>query len=121
MNRTAGVRRQGGGTPFSLTVFKESALEIETASPQERSDNMTEPDVLGRDIDALKALQRDAWRELASPSLTTFERREIRNRIRQSEVELRENLNTMSEHLRFRPRPVEVVEDSLAKLNFRLL
>jgi hypothetical protein len=82
---------------------------------------MTEPDVLGRDIDALKALQRDAWRELASPSLTTFERREIRNRIRQSEVELRENLNTMSEHLRFRPRPVEVIEDSLAKLNFRLL
>jgi hypothetical protein len=115
------ARRQGGGAPFSLTVFKESALEIEAASSQDRSDNMTEPDVLGRDIDALKALQRDAWRELASPSLTTFERREIRNRIRHSEVELRENLNTMSERLRFRPRPLEVVEDSLAKLNFRLL
>lgn len=82
---------------------------------------MTEPDVLSRDIDALKALQRDAWRELASPSLTTFDRREIRNRIRQSEVELRTHLKMMSERLRFRPEPVEVVEDSLAKLNFRFL
>jgi hypothetical protein len=82
---------------------------------------MIEPDVLSRDIDALKALQRDAWRELASPSLTVFDRREIRNRIRQSEVELRSHLTMMSERLRFRPRPVEVVVDSLAKLNFRLL
>lgn len=82
---------------------------------------MTEPDVLSRDIDALKALQRDAWRELASPSLTVFDRREIRNRIRQSDVELRSCLTTMSERLRFRPRPVEVVGDSLAKLKFRLL
>lgn len=82
---------------------------------------MTEPDVLSRDIDALKALQRDAWRELASPSLTTFDRREIRNRIRQSEIELRGNLQMMSERLRFRPRPVEIVEDSFAKLEFRLL
>ncbi|MGB9117010.1 hypothetical protein [Bradyrhizobium sp.] len=82
---------------------------------------MTEPDVLSRDIDALKALQRDAWRELASPSLTVFDRREIRNRIRQSETELRDNLKMMSERLRFRPRPVEVVGDSLAKLDFRFL
>ena len=80
---------------------------------------MTEPDVLSSDIDALKALQRDAWRELASPSLTTFDRREIRNRIRQSEVELRTQLKQRSERLRLRPRPVEVVGDSLAKINFR--
>ncbi len=82
---------------------------------------MTEPDVLSRDIDALKALQRDAWQALASPSLTTFDRREIRNRIRHSEIELRENLKMMSERLRFRPRPVEIVGDSLAKLDFRFL
>jgi hypothetical protein len=82
---------------------------------------MTEPDVLSRDIDALKALQRDAWRALASPTLTMFDRREIRNRIRQSETELRTCLTMVSERLRFRPRPVEVVGDSLANLNFRLL
>jgi hypothetical protein len=82
---------------------------------------MTEPDVLSRDIDSLKALQRDAWRALASPSLTIFDRREIRNRIRQSELELRDNLQMMSERLRFRPQPVEVAVDSLANLNFRFL
>ena len=82
---------------------------------------MTEPDVLSREIDTLKAQQRDAWRELAGPSLTIFDRREIRNRIRQSEVELREHLTIRTERLRFRPRPAQVVSDSLANINFRLL
>ena len=80
---------------------------------------MTEPDILSRDIEALKAMQRDGWRELASPALTVFDRREIRNRIRQSEVELRASLQLMSERLRYRPRPPEEIGDSLANLNFR--
>ncbi len=82
---------------------------------------MTEPDDLSREINALKVLQRDAWRELASPSLTTFDRRELRNRVKQSEPELRTCLKMMSERLRFRPRPVEEVGDSLANIDFRLL
>jgi hypothetical protein len=82
---------------------------------------MTEPDVLSRDINALKELQRVAWRELASPTLTMFDRREIRNRIKQSEIELRTYLKMMTERLRFRVRPAENVGDSLAELNFRLL
>jgi hypothetical protein len=82
---------------------------------------MTEPDALVRDIHAHKALQREAWRELASSALTTFDRREIRNRIRQSEAELRISLQLMSERLRYRPRPAEEVADSLANLNFRIL
>ncbi len=121
LRETANLRREGSRGDASLTIFKESAIETEAASSQDRSDNMTEPDVLSRDINALKALQRDAWQELASPSLTTFDRREIRNRIRQSEIELRGNLQMMSERLRFRPRPVEIVDNGLAKLNFRLL
>jgi hypothetical protein len=115
------VRCNSSGVSVSLTILKESAIETEAASPQDRSDHMTEPDVLSRDIDALKALQRNAWRELASPSLTTFDRREIRNRIRQSQAELRDNLQMMAERLRFRPRPVEVSVDSLANLSFRFL
>ena len=82
---------------------------------------MTEPDALVRDIDAQKAVQRQAWRELASPAITTFDRREIRNRIRQSEAELRVSLQRMSERLRYRPRPAEEVGDSLADINFRIL
>ena len=80
---------------------------------------MTEPDALVRDIDAQKAVQRQAWRELASPAITTFDRREIRNRIRQSEAELRVSLRRMSERLRYRPRPAEEVGDSLASIDFR--
>jgi hypothetical protein len=117
----AGVRCKSSGVSVSLTILKESAIETEAASPQDRSDHMTEPDVLSRDIDELKALQRNAWRDLASPSLTVFDRREIRNRIRQSGLELRDNLQMMSERLRFRPRPVEVAVDSLANLSFRFL
>ena len=82
---------------------------------------MTEPDVLSRDIDALMAEQRTAWRELASPALTTFDRREIRNRIKQGETVLRDYLKMRTERFRFRPQPVEASVDSLANINFRLL
>ena len=103
------AKRSSRGTPFGtatafnpdgrchskdaawLTNFKESALQTRSASPEDRSDRMTEPDDLGREINALKALQRDAWRELASPTLTIFDRREIRNRVKQSEPELQGN------------------------------
>jgi hypothetical protein len=104
-----------------LTNFKESALQTKAASSDDRSDSMTEPDDLSREINALKEQQRDAWRELASPSLTVFDRREIRNRVRHGEVELRTYLKMMSERLRFRSRLVEEVGDSLANLDFRLL
>jgi hypothetical protein len=84
---------------------------------------MIEPDVLSRDIDALMTEQREAWRELALPTLTTFDRREIRNRIRQGEVELRDHLKIRTDRLRFRPRmvPAEASVDSLANIEFRLL
>jgi hypothetical protein len=81
---------------------------------------MTEPDVLSSEITYRMSQQRDAWRELASPTLTQFDRRELRNRIRQSEIELRDCLKMRTERLRFRPRPVEEPADSLANLAFRL-
>jgi len=81
---------------------------------------MTESDVLNHDIGALLAEQREAWRELSRQSTTTFDRRELRNRIRQGEVELRDRLKMRTERLRFRPRPVEALVDSLATINFRL-
>lgn len=82
---------------------------------------MIELDVLSCEIDTLMAEQRDGWRELASPALTAFDRREIRNRIRQGEVELRDHLRVRTERLRFHPRPVEVVPDCLANIEFRIL
>ena len=81
---------------------------------------MREPDKLEPNIHALKKVQRVAWQQLARPSLTAFDRREIRNEIKQSDGELEHCLEMISERLRFRARPVGDVGDSLAKLNFRL-
>src|SRR5260370_30212350 len=88
---------------------------------------MNEPDVLSlnvlsRNIDALKELQRVGWRQLADPALTIFERREIRNEIKQSEAELRSCLDTMSDRSWFRERPAQ--HDAAAgfrKVEFSLL
>jgi hypothetical protein len=82
---------------------------------------MTEPDILSRKINELKDWQTLAWRRIADPLVTAFERREIRNHIKESDEELRRCLAMMSDRLRFRVRSVEDVGDSLAKLKFRLL
>lgn len=82
---------------------------------------MKEPDILSRKIRELRDWQTAAWRRIADPMLTTIERREIRYHLRDSEFELRHYLDMMSERLRFRPAPAEKVDDSLAKLQFRLL
>jgi hypothetical protein len=82
---------------------------------------MTEPDILNRKINELKDWQTLAWRRIANPLVTAFERREIRNHIKESDEELRRCLAMMSGRLRFRVRGVGDVGDSLAKLKFRLL
>jgi hypothetical protein len=83
---------------------------------------MTDSDILSRDIHALQELQRVAWSQLASPSLTIFDRREIRNRIRQSEAELKTYLKMKSERARF---PVYTPQDfdrrRVTRPSFRLL
>jgi hypothetical protein len=56
---------------------------------------MTELEALDRDISALTELLRIAWKHLADPSLTAFERREMRNQIRHSSAELRSCLQTL--------------------------
>jgi hypothetical protein len=82
---------------------------------------VTEADILSRKIQELKDLQTVAWRRVADPLITAFERREIRNHIRESDEELRRCLGMMSDRLRFQARAVEDVGDSLASLKFRLL
>jgi hypothetical protein len=82
---------------------------------------MSEPDILSRKVDELKEWQRVAWRRVADSMVTVFERREIRNHIKESDGELGDYLGMMSERLRLRARTVEDVGNSLAKINFRLL
>jgi hypothetical protein len=82
---------------------------------------MTEPDILSRKIRELIDWQTLAWRRVADPLTTAFERREIRNHIKESDGELRGYLAMMSDRLRFQARAVQDVGDSHTKISFRLL
>jgi len=82
---------------------------------------MSELDILDRDIHALKESQRVAWQQLARPSLTAFERCELRKRLQQSGAELGYYLAMMSERHRFRGLPVEDVGGGFGMPDFRLL
>jgi hypothetical protein len=53
---------------------------------------MTELELLERDISRVRELLTVAWRHLANPLLTPFERREARTAIKQCSAELREYL-----------------------------
>jgi len=54
---------------------------------------MTDLEVLDRSINELKEWLNGAWRHLAKPSMTKFERRELRNEMKQCNVELRRCLD----------------------------
>ena len=82
---------------------------------------MTRPDNLSRKIGELKEWQTVAWRRIADPFTTQFERREIRNHMKECDVELRRCIQMMSERLCFQTRSVEDVDDSFAKPSFRIL
>jgi len=80
---------------------------------------MTEPDNLSIKIRELMDWQTIAWRRIADPVVTTFERREMRNHLKACEEELRRCLAIMSE--RFRARGAAEVRDRPAELKLRLL
>jgi hypothetical protein len=82
---------------------------------------MDDPDVLVRTIHALKEEQKAAWRQLAASSLTTFERREVRNQLRHSHNELRQYLQLTSERVHVRAPPPEEVAVGFGKPNFDFL
>ena len=87
---------------------------------------MTEADPLSRKIDALKEWQTIAWWRIVDQLTTAFERREIRNHMKECDAELRRclhimsEMSEMSERVRSHPRSVEEIGNSLANLEFRL-
>jgi hypothetical protein len=81
---------------------------------------MIEPDILNVKIRELMDWQTVAWRRIADPSVISFERREIRNHLKESDVELHRYLDIISERLCFRIRDPQEVCDSLAELKLRL-
>ena len=53
---------------------------------------MNQPELLESDIRALQQLLGAVWKQLADPSLTPFERRELRNQMKQYSADLRAQL-----------------------------
>jgi hypothetical protein len=82
---------------------------------------MPEPDILDRNIHAVKEARRVAWQQLAIPCLAMFERHELRNQLKRSNSELGCYLNMMSERVRFQVRAVEDIAAGFGKPDFRLL
>jgi hypothetical protein len=83
---------------------------------------MTELEVLDRNAQGLKELLRVAWRDLANPALTPFERREARNQINQYGAELRRHLQLIeAERNRLRKLQAEGSSPGIDKPNFRIL
>jgi hypothetical protein len=83
-------------------------------------DSMTEPDNLSIKIRELMDWQTVAWRRVADPDVTTFERREIRNHVKTCTEELRRCLAIKAE--RFRARgAAEQVRGRAENIRFRLL
>ena len=62
---------------------------------------MTEPEILDQ-VHALQVWLNAAWRRLANSSLSTFDRRELRNRMKLNEGELRIYFERRAEGLRLR-------------------
>jgi hypothetical protein len=83
---------------------------------------MTELEVLARNIHGLKELLRVAWRDLANPLLTSFERREARNHINQYSAELRRHLQLIeAERSRSRKQSLPEEPRRFGEAKFRIL
>jgi hypothetical protein len=53
-------------------------------------------DTLDQDVQALKEWLGQAWRYLAQPSLTRFQRQEMRNQMKMADAELRTGLQKIA-------------------------
>jgi hypothetical protein len=59
-------------------------------------------DALEQDVQALREWLRGAWRQLAQPSMTRFDRQELRNYMREAETALRKGFGKLAEEERIK-------------------
>ena len=78
-------------------------------------------DTLERDVQALKEWLRQAWSYLAHPSLTRFERQEIRNQIKQTDAELKKCLQLIAAQNQARRVSQRSSARPAARPDFRIL
>lgn len=83
---------------------------------------MTELQFLEHKIGEFRSHLSDAWRSLSGSSLTTFERRELRNEMKRCGAELQRCLELVqAEHSRSRMRLAENTATRVKVVDFRLL
>jgi hypothetical protein len=75
---------------------------------------------LDDDVRDLKMWMRGAWRHLADPALTCFDRRETRNYMKEAEIALSAGLRRIAERERAR-RAVEQATHKKTRLDFRII
>jgi hypothetical protein len=78
-------------------------------------------DTLERDVQALKEWLRQAWRYLAEPTLTRFERQEVRNQIKQTDAELKICLQRLAARNRARVTAYGGSGGAAPRPDFRIL
>jgi hypothetical protein len=77
-------------------------------------------ETLDQDIYALKEWFGGAWRQLADPLLTSYDRREIRNYMKDAEIALGAGLKRIAARERDR-REAEMVVTAGRRLDFRII
>jgi hypothetical protein len=78
------------------------------------------PEIVDQDLDALKRWVGKAWRQLGDPSLTSFDRREMRNYMKEAEIALRAGLERIAKREKIR-REAEMVVTARRRLDFRIV
>lgn len=81
---------------------------------------LTMASTLDEDVRDLKNWMRTAWRRLADPALTSFDRRETRNYMKEAELALAAGLKRVEDRERAR-RDAEVARDTKKRLDFRII
>jgi hypothetical protein len=81
---------------------------------------MTEREIQ-QHIATLQSWLADAWRRLSDPAMTTFEKREVRNQMKQADAALRRCL-ALSSELKSAPKPpAGAAGRTIAKPDLRFL
>ncbi len=78
-------------------------------------------DALDQDVHALKEWLRRAWRYLAEPKLSRFERRELRNYMKEAEAALRAGLGKLSARDRARLESIKAIPPRFQRPDLRIL
>src|ERR1700722_8829304 len=78
-------------------------------------------DTLDRDVHALQEWLRQAWRYLGQPSLTRFERQELRNSMKEADAALRAGLEKLAARDRIRKEKYIASQSVRLMPDFRIL